>query len=77
MPALSSGGLKGRGDMKSERKDPLKLESQDDIAYLTGKRSPEEQKKQIKMPRYSLRCPSCGRFVPAGAVRCQHCGAKL
>jgi len=63
--------------MKSERKAPLKLESQDDIAYLTGKRSPEEQKKQIKMPRYSLRCPSCGRFVPAGAVRCQHCGAKL
>jgi rRNA maturation endonuclease Nob1 len=55
----------------------MKLESQDDIAYLTGKRSPEEQKKQIKMPKHSLRCSSCGRFVPAGAVRCQSCGAEL
>ena len=63
--------------MESEGKAPIKLESQDDIAYLTGKRSPEEQKKQIKMPRHSLRCSSCGRFVPAGAIRCQHCGAKL
>jgi len=70
-------GLKGRGDMESEGKAPMKLESQDDIAYLTGKRSPTEQEKQIKMPRYGLRCPSCGRFVPADAVRCQGCGAKL
>jgi len=63
--------------MDSEGKAPLKLESQDDIAYLTGKRSPEEQEKQIKMPRHSLRCPSCGRFVPADAVHCQSCGAEL
>jgi len=63
--------------MNSESKGSLEIESQDDIAYLTGKRSPEEQEKQIKMPRHSLRCSSCGRFVPADAFRCPSCGAKL
>lgn len=63
--------------MANEGGNHLKLESQDDIAYLIGKRSPEEQEKQIKMPKHSLRCPSCGRFVPLGTTHCQGCGAEL
>ena len=63
--------------MANEGSDHLKLESQDDIAYLTGKRSPEEQEKQIKLPKHSLRCSSCGRFVPIGVTHCQGCGAEL
>ena len=58
--------------MKSENK--MNLESQDDIAYLTGKRSPEERKKQIK---YDPRCPLCGKLVPIGATHCQNCGAEI
>ena len=33
-----------------QRKGVKKLESQDDLAYLTGRRSSEEREKQIKSP---------------------------
>lgn len=37
---------------KEQRKKPrLNLESQDDIGYLTGRRTPAEEEKQIKTPQ--------------------------
>lgn len=61
--------------MATREKRVLRLESQDDIAYITGKRDPEEEKKQIKTPR--LRCPECGRFISYKATYCKSCGAEL
>ncbi|HID96454.1 MAG TPA: hypothetical protein EYP53_10435 [Candidatus Latescibacteria bacterium] len=61
--------------MGCKEKRTLWLESQDDIAYLTGKRNAKEKEKQIKTSR--LRCSECGRFVSHGATHCKTCGAKL
>gem|GEM_PF-6282582 len=45
-------------ERKSAKK--LRLESQDDVAYLTGQRSSAEREKQIKTP-----APRRSRRIPA------------
>jgi rRNA maturation endonuclease Nob1 len=61
----------------ADKKMAPRVESQDDIAYVTGRRSREEQNKQIRLPKHELRCSACGRFVASGATRCPHCGSPL
>lgn len=35
---------------KERRKTRLRLESQDDVGYLTGRRAPSEEEKQVRTP---------------------------
>ncbi len=43
------------------KRTKLGLESQDDVGYLTGRRAPAEEEKQIKTPSPRRSGPSTGR----------------
>jgi len=62
--------------MNQKRKDKrVALESQDDIAYITGKRRKEGQQEQIKLPK--IQCAICGLPLAVEATICPRCGTTL
>lgn len=42
-----------------------------------GEGAPEIEQRRKAPPRPQQPCPSCGKAVSVGAIRCNHCGAQL